>query len=92
MSEHLGSYIEQIGKPATLELATAERDAWIESAAMFSRNEGYYRGLVEQIGELFGDEAHICDDGSRSQDILCAKVPDLVRAALAAQSAQARSE
>lgn len=80
---HLASYIEQLGKPETLEQAIAERDSWVESAAMFSRNEEYYRGLVNEIGEALGDEAYIADDGSRSQDVLCAKVPELVRARLA---------
>lgn len=79
-SPHLESYIEQLGRPETLEAAIRERDMWIETAAMFSRNEDYYRGLVDEIGELFGREAHIADDGSYSQDILRAKVPELVRA------------
>jgi hypothetical protein len=79
---HLQGYIEQLGTPETLEQAIAERNAWIESAAMFSRNEDYYRGLVYEIGEALGDEAYIADDGSRSQDVLAAKVPQLVRARL----------
>lgn len=77
---HLSGYIEQCGVPATLEQAIAERNAWIETAAQFSRNEDYYRGLVTEIGEGLGDEAFIADDGSRSQDVLCAKVPGLVAA------------
>jgi hypothetical protein len=83
---HLAGYIEQLGKPDTFEQAVAERDAWVETAAMFSRNEEYYRGLVVKIGEMFGDAAYIADDGSRSEDVLCAKVPALVRAVLERQS------
>jgi hypothetical protein len=79
---HPADYITQLGTPKTLEQAIAERNAWVESAAMFSRNEEYYRGLVVQIGEMFGEAAYIADDGSRSQDVLCAKVPELVRAAV----------
>ncbi len=79
---HLAGYIEQCGTPETKEEAIRERDFWIESAAQFSRNEDYYRGLVDKIGEMLGEEAYIADDGSRSQDILRNKVPELVRARL----------
>jgi hypothetical protein len=71
-------YIEQLGTPETLEQAIADRNFWVEEACRFSRNEDYYRGLVDRIGAMFGEDAHICDDGSRSQDILRAKVPGLV--------------
>lgn len=53
--------------------------AWYDTAAQHYRNECYYRGLVQEIGLIFGDEAYISDDGSRQQDVLCAKVPELVR-------------
>lgn len=53
--------------------------AWYETAAQMHRNECYYRGLVVQIGKMLGDAAYISDDGSRQQDVLCAKVPELVR-------------
>jgi hypothetical protein len=61
-------------------------DAWYETAAQHCRNESYYRDLVVKIGEMIGDAAYICDDGSRSQDVLCAKVPDLVRALVEAKA------
>lgn len=77
---HLAAYIEQIGRPETLDDAIAERDAWIESAAQFSRNEDYYRGLLDEIAVNFGQDAHTADDGSVSQDPLRAKVPELVAA------------
>ena len=54
--------------------------AWLDYAAQADRNTEYYRGLVQQIGERIGEEAYIADDGSRSEDILCAKVPELVAA------------
>jgi hypothetical protein len=56
-----------------------ERDAWREIAAQHLRNEQYYRGLVVQIGEMLGAKAYIQDDGGQSQDVLCAKVPELVQ-------------
>lgn len=52
---------------------------WVESARQFARNADYYRSLVVQIGELFGEEAKTSDDGSVQHDVLCAKVPELVR-------------
>ena len=56
---------------------------WLETAHQHHRNEEYYRGLVVQIGEMLGDAAFIADDGVKHLDVLCAKVPDLVRARLA---------
>ena len=54
--------------------------AWYDTAAQYARNEEYYRGLVQEIGAMFGEEAYISDDGSKQQDVLCSKVPELVRA------------
>lgn len=60
--------------------AEVERDAWIETASQNQRNTDYYRGLVEEIGSHFGEAAYISDDDSVQEDILCAKVPELVAA------------
>ena len=60
------------------EKAETERDNWMETAALNQRNTDYYRGLVIQIGETIGKESYVADDGSISQDVLCAKVPELV--------------
>ena len=57
---------------------TAERDAWIETARQHSANEDYYRGLVQKCGEVFGEAARTQDDGGIVEDVLCAKVPELV--------------
>lgn len=75
---------ENLPVPDSLESAIAERNNWVESAMMFSRNEDYYRGLVVKIGEMLGPEAYVSDDGSVQQDVLCAKVPELVAARLRA--------
>jgi hypothetical protein len=56
-----------------------ERNNWIETAQQHLRNEQYYRGLVDQCGKAIGKDAYTCDDGTTQQDVLCAKVPDLVR-------------
>ena len=53
--------------------------AWWETAAMAFRNADYYRGLMIEIGKMLGDEAYISDDGSRQDEVLCAKVPELVK-------------
>lgn len=68
--------------PETLEQAIAERNAWVTSAMQFSRNEEYYRGLLDQIGEAIGPDAYTADDGSVSDSVLRAKLPELVRARL----------
>lgn len=57
-------------------------NAWYDTAAQMSRNADYYRGLVVKIGKMFGKEAYISDDGSIQDDVLCAKVPELVAAKL----------
>lgn len=61
-------------------------DAWMNTAAQHLRNECYYRGIIQDIGELFGEDAFISDDGSRQQDVLCAKVLDLVRGVVASHT------
>jgi predicted DNA-binding transcriptional regulator AlpA len=63
-----------ISKPVSRAL-----QAWYDTAAQHARNEDYYRKLLEEIGDMFGKEARTSDDGSVQQDVLCAKVPALVR-------------
>jgi hypothetical protein len=57
--------------------------AWEETANQNQRNTDYYRGLVVQIGEMFGVAAKTQDDGGLAEDVLCAKVPELVAQAQA---------
>lgn len=52
---------------------------WMETAKQYARGEEYYRGLLDEIGNIIGDEAFICDDGSRSDSVLRAKLPELVK-------------
>lgn len=61
-----------------LEQAEAEREAWKKTAEQHCRNEDFYRGLVSGIGAQFGEVAYISEDGSKQQDVLCLKVPELV--------------
>ena len=57
---------------------TPERSPWEETAAQFCRNMEYYRGLVDRIGRAIGPEAYVADDGSVSEDVLRAKVPEII--------------
>lgn len=66
----------------TSDLSSALRKAvmWKDEAARQQRNVEYYRDTVVKIGELFGSLAYISDDGTVNDTVLCAKVPDLVKA------------
>lgn len=82
---HLTGYIEQLGIPETKADAIAQRDMWVESAAMFSRNEEYYRGLLDQIAETIGPEAWKADNGDIVDDEpVRARLPELVHHRLSA--------
>lgn len=52
--------------------------AWMETAAQAQRNCDYYRTLVERCGEALGESAKTDDAGKLHDDVLCAKVPELV--------------
>jgi len=56
-----------------------QRDGWKETAIQHARSSDFYRGLVIEIGELFGDAAKRQDDGGLSEDVLCLLVPGLAR-------------
>lgn len=55
-----------------------EKEDWMDTAAQQNRNAEYYQQAIDRIGLLFGRAAFICDDGSLSDTLLRAKVPDLV--------------
>lgn len=74
--------VNDLPTPDTIEHAIQMRDDWFKTALFHCRNEEYYRGLVTKIGEMFGEPAYTSDDGSVQQDVLCAKVPELVAAEL----------
>lgn len=61
-----------------LEQAWQERDNWKNDALERQRNTEYYQALIDEIGGHLGEEAFICDDGSKSDSVLRAKVPELV--------------
>lgn len=71
---------EKITMDTALAEAFAKRIAfWMEIAAQNQRNTDYYRGLIIRCGETIGRDAYVQDDGGISEDVLCAKVPELVK-------------
>ena len=62
-----------------------EIENWRETAQRHAGNEDFYRRIVVETGKLLGPEAYISDDGSVQQDILCAKVFELVKKRLEAR-------
>jgi hypothetical protein len=58
----------------------AESFGWEREAHDATRDRDYYRSLVVGMGRLFGDAAKTQDDGGIVEDVLCAKVPELVKA------------
>jgi hypothetical protein len=61
---------------------------WREMAREYSNSSDFYRGIVVQIGEMFGEAARTSDDGSIQSGVLALKVPELVKAALAPAASQ----
>lgn len=64
--------------PALAEAVAYRIAAWMDTSAEHLRNECYYRDLLVRCGKAIGDQAFIADDGNRSEDVLVAKVPELV--------------
>ena len=56
--------------------------AWYDTSLQYARDMEFYRGLVTEIGEMFGDAAKTSDDGSLQDSVLALKVPELVRSIL----------
>jgi hypothetical protein len=70
---------ESIVMDPILAEAVAKRISfWMETAAQYANNVDYYRGLVERCGKAIGENAFTQDDGGVVEDVLCAKVPELV--------------
>lgn len=65
-------------EPALVEAVAKRIARWMESAAQFSDGSSYYRGLLVKCGEALGEAAYTCDDGTKTRDVLVAKVPELV--------------
>ena len=74
-----------------IEALRAERDAWQETAAQFSRNEDYYRGLIDSAAPNLGSPMYTQDDGGVVPEPLRACLPKAV-AALKARVAELEQE
>ncbi len=59
--------------------ALFSQGSWEEIAKQENRNAVFYKDIVRQCGELFGEAAKTSDDGSIQQDVLALKVPELIR-------------
>ncbi len=53
--------------------------AWMETAAQNQRNTDYYRGLLVECGRFIGERAFTADDGTIMDDVLCAKLPEIIQ-------------
>lgn len=59
--------------------AVAKRIAvWMDTAAQNQRNTDYYRELLIKCGKSIGIEAYTQDDGGICDEVLCAKIPELI--------------
>lgn len=52
--------------------------AWMETAAMMSRNADFFRGLLDQCAAHLGREAYTADDGTVMGEPVRLKIPELV--------------
>jgi len=68
----------KIMDPVLAEVVARRIASWMATAAQNQRNTDYYRGLLERCGKAIGDRAYIADDGGRNNDVLCAKIPEII--------------
>ena len=62
-----------------LSKAIAKRiEQWMDTAAQYARDSDYYRELLERCGEAIGDRAYTSDDGTRSEDVFCSAIPEII--------------
>jgi hypothetical protein len=69
---------DRVMDPALAEAVAKRIAAWMDAAAQSYRDVEYYRGLVVRCEKAIGEQAHTDDAGGRQEDVLCAKVPELV--------------
>lgn len=61
-------------------IAENENRDWETAAMQFHDGMMYYRNLLVRIGEIIGPDARMGDDGVMQDDIIVAKLPELVLA------------
>jgi hypothetical protein len=61
--------------------AIAKRIAgWIGIACQNQQNADYYRGLLERCGKAIGDRAKTAHDGTKLDEVLVARIPEIIEA------------
>lgn len=65
--------------------ADARAEAWQQDCEQQGRNVAYFRGLIDSVASHLGDAVFVADDGGRHDSPLRAKVPELVKAVVAAR-------
>ena len=51
---------------------------WLKDLHQSNRDMEFYRGIVTQIGDKFGNDAKLRDDGTLSDSVLVLRVPEVV--------------
>ena len=51
---------------------------WAQTAAQYARNAEFYRELLMRVSAHLGKAVYVSDDGSRQDEPLLLKVPELV--------------
>ena len=71
---------DRVVDPVLAEAVATRIAFWMDTAAQNQRNTDYYRGLLVRCGKTIGDRAFVADDGTRAEDVLCAKIPEIIAA------------
>ena len=59
--------------------AVAKRiEQWMDTATQYAKDSDYYRELLERCGEAIGDRAYTADDGTRTENVLCEAIPEII--------------
>jgi len=72
---------DRIMDPVLCEAVAKRIAVWMDTSAQNQRNTEYYRGLLVRCGKAIGKQAYITDGGDISEDVLCAKIPELIEVA-----------
>lgn len=64
--------------PQLAEAVARRIAAWMDTAAVFARNEDFYRSLLDRCALALGPAAYTSDDGSVHPDPIRLRVPELV--------------
>ena len=73
--------------PELAEAVARRIAAWMDTAAMFARNEDFYRGLLDDCARHLGAAVYTADDGTIYDTPVRLRIPELV-CKLAAEAAE----